>query len=195
MAGTLVPVRFAISALLLLIRACFHWGKLTNFGSSSETLAHCSTSLNTGACKVTPSCFTSLFGWSVSDIFLFTISGAFLAGGCEGSVFVGTDCFRGGTEEGLETAGDDSDGAGRDGAGRDGAGWDGADTEGDGREGAGREGAGREGAGVTLEGTAFGAGASGATSSSTPKVDLVLVMAGLGPTKDLGDPGRNTSPD
>lgn len=147
---------------------------MVNFGSSSETFAHCGTSLNTGACKVTPSCSTSLFGWVVSDVLLFTTSGAFVNfEGCEEGITVGVDHF-------LEVAGE-------------GFGSEEDLRAGDGLEGAGREGAEREGAGLmeaTFEETGFGAGASGATSLS---VLIVLMIAGLGLTEDTGDSGSCTS--
>lgn len=144
---------------------------MVNFGSSSETFAHCGTSLNTGACKVTPSCCTSLFGWVVSDILLFTTSGAFANfGGCEEGIITGVECF-------LEVAGE-------------GFGSEEDLRAGDGLEGAGREGAGREGAGLmgaTFEETVFGAGASGPTSLS---VLIVFVMAGVGLTEGTRYSGR-----
>lgn len=142
-----------------------------NFGSSSETFAHCGTSLNTGACKVTPSCCTSLFGWVVSDILLFTTSGAFVDfGGCEEGIIAGVECFLKVAGEGFGSEEDL-----RAGDGLEGAGWEGA-----GREGAGREGAGLMGA--TIEETVFGAGASGV---------IVLVMAGVGLTEGTRYSGRS----
>ena len=148
-----------------------------NFGSSSETFAHCGTSLNTGACKVTPSCCTSLFGWVVSDILLFTTSGAFVDfGGCEEGIIAGAECFLEVAGEGFSSKEDL-----RAGDGLEGAWWEGAE-----RKGAGREGAGLMGA--TFEETVFGAGASGVTSLS---VLIVLVMAGVGLTEGTRYSGRS----
>ena len=158
-----------------------------NFGSSSETFAHCGTSLNTGACKVTPSCCTSLFGWVASDILLFTTSGAFVDfGGCEEGIIAGAECFLEVAGEGFSSEEDLRAGDGLEGTGREGTGWEGAGREGAGREGAGREGAGLMGA--TFEETVFGAGASGVTSLS---VLIVLVMAGVGLTEGTRYSGRS----
>ena len=86
-----------------LIKACFHGGSCLNFASFSGTFAHSSTSLKTGARKVSPSCLRSLLdrGSSLSPL---TISGLFLAcagsteplGGLLGAVLTGANllvCF------------------------------------------------------------------------------------------------------